>query len=248
MNTEQLRAEFEAWWKDRQPAVSIKEDAFAAYQAGRAAVLADHQQRGGDVLDDMRAAVRFAPSSAYWSERLREFFGPDAREGIDALEKQLREARAALHSQDREDAATEATGGDENGGHRLVEPDHETAMALADAPRSLRNYVAALRSAIALQSQPRQPEISRDLLGKIVDEVFDGAIEDAGVIEDIYRVVARECALQSQDREDAERLDWLLRKLPGDAIRYCVGVLDDTADIDEFREAIDHARRVKGEA
>lgn len=62
----------------------------------RAAVLADRQQRGGDVIDDMRAAVRFAPSSAYWSERLREFFGPDAREGIDALEKQLREARAAL--------------------------------------------------------------------------------------------------------------------------------------------------------
>jgi uncharacterized small protein (DUF1192 family) len=41
---------------------------------------------------------------------------------------------------------TEATGGDENGGHRLVEPDHETALALADAPRSLRNYVAALQA------------------------------------------------------------------------------------------------------
>lgn len=62
-------------------------------------------------------------------------------------------ARAALHSHDREDVVTEATGGDENGGHHLVEPDHETALALADAPRSLRNYVAALRSAIALQSQ-----------------------------------------------------------------------------------------------
>ena len=36
------------------------------------------------------------------------------------------------------------------------------------------------------------PEISRDLLGKIVDEVFDGAIEDASVIEDVYRVIARE--------------------------------------------------------
>jgi len=38
------------------------------------------------------------------------------------------------------------------------------------------------------------PEIPRDLLGKIVDEVFDGAIEDASVIEDIYRVIAREHA------------------------------------------------------
>jgi len=54
------------------------------------------QQRAGVVTDDMRYAVRFAPSSAHWSERLMEFFGPDAREGIDALEKQLREARAAL--------------------------------------------------------------------------------------------------------------------------------------------------------
>jgi hypothetical protein len=35
-------------------------------------------------------------------------------------------------------------------------------------------------------------EISRDLLGKIVDEVFDGGLEDASVIEDIYRVVKRE--------------------------------------------------------
>lgn len=54
------------------------------------------QQSEGVVTDDMRYAVRFAPSSAHWSERLMEFFGPDAREGIDALEKQLREARAAL--------------------------------------------------------------------------------------------------------------------------------------------------------
>jgi len=35
-------------------------------------------------------------------------------------------------------------------------------------------------------------EIPRDLLGKIVDEVFDGAIEDPSVIEDVYRVIARE--------------------------------------------------------
>lgn len=35
------------------------------------------------------------------------------------------------------------------------------------------------------------PEIPRDLLAQVVDEVFDGAIEDATVIEDIYRVIAR---------------------------------------------------------
>jgi hypothetical protein len=47
---------------------------------------------GEAITDDMRDAVRFAPSSAYWSRRLVEFFGKDAREGINALEKQLRVA------------------------------------------------------------------------------------------------------------------------------------------------------------
>ncbi len=40
---------------------------------------------------------------------------------------------------------------------------------------------------------------------------------------------------------DAERLVWLLRRLPGDALRYVVGVLADTADGTEFRAAIDAA-------
>ena len=47
---------------------------------------------------------------------------------------------------------------------------------------------------------------------------------------------------------DAERLDWLLRNLPGDALRYCVGVLSDTSDGKEFREAIDAAMSEKGGA
>ncbi|MQB09576.1 hypothetical protein DXT96_06865 [Agrobacterium sp. ICMP 6402] len=40
--------------------------------------------------------------------------------------------------------------------------------------------------------------ISRELMGKIVDEVFDGAIEDASVIEDIYAVIKREESTQSK--------------------------------------------------
>ncbi|MCX8073883.1 MAG: hypothetical protein N3C12_15805 [Candidatus Binatia bacterium] len=35
-------------------------------------------------------AVRWAPSSAHWSEVLRDLFGPDARKGIDALETRWR--------------------------------------------------------------------------------------------------------------------------------------------------------------
>jgi hypothetical protein len=39
--------------------------------------------------------------------------------------------------------------------------------------------------------------ISRELLGKIVDEVFDGAIEDASVIEEIYAVIMADRAALS---------------------------------------------------
>ena len=40
--------------------------------------------------------------------------------------------------------------------------------------------------------------ISRELMGKIVDEVFDGAIEDPRVIEEIYAVIKREEATLSK--------------------------------------------------
>jgi hypothetical protein len=65
----------------------------------RAALAQQEEPKGGGrlppplqaepVTEDMKSAVRWAPSSAYWSERLREFFGPDAREGIDALERRI---------------------------------------------------------------------------------------------------------------------------------------------------------------
>lgn len=48
-------------------------------------------------------------------------------------------------------------------------------------------------------------------------------------------------------REDSVRLEWLLRKLPGDALRYCVGELADTADANEFRAKIDAALNTKPE-
>ena len=49
----------------------------------------------GTATEEMKMAVRWAPSSAYWSARLREFFGPEARMGIDALERQLEAATTA---------------------------------------------------------------------------------------------------------------------------------------------------------
>ena len=45
----------------------------------------------------------------------------------------------------------------------------------------------------------------------------------------------------SEAVRDAERLEWLLRHIPGDALRRSVGVLSDTSDVGEFRRAIDAA-------
>lgn len=42
-------------------------------------------------------------------------------------------------------------------------------------------------------------QISRELLGKIVDEVFDGAIEDASVIEAIYAAIKKHETPPPQD-------------------------------------------------
>ena len=60
-------------------------------------------------------------------------------------------------------------------------------------------------------------------------------------------VALREALNQtSQDAEDTARLDWLLWKLPGDALRYVVGELSDTSAAAEFRASIDAARTKGG--
>lgn len=46
--------------------------------------------------------------------------------------------------------------------------------------------------------------ISRKLLGQIIDDVFDGAIEDASVIEEIYASIKRH--EQAAGISDAERI------------------------------------------
>lgn len=47
---------------------------------------------------------------------------------------------------------------------------------------------------------------------------------------------------------DAERLDYLMRRLSGAAIRYYVGELGDTGSLDDFRTAIDTRRNHAGNA
>lgn len=69
---------------------------------------------------------------------------------------------------------------------------------------------------------------------------------------------AGRAALQSQDREDAERLDWLAEQEAqiqilalANGIRYRLGWPDDGEAQSEWfkcpREAIDHARRIEGD-
>ena len=79
------------WFND--PANSVWVGLYTADQVSAAL-----EAERATITEDMKSAVRWAPSSAHWSERLREFFGPDAREGIAALERQLREARAAVEA------------------------------------------------------------------------------------------------------------------------------------------------------
>ncbi|MBP2462089.1 MULTISPECIES: hypothetical protein [unclassified Rhizobium] len=49
------------------------------------------------------------------------------------------------------------------------------------------------------QSDTPAPGMSRELMGLIVDEVFDGAMEDASVIEEIYAVIKRHEAVRRRD-------------------------------------------------
>lgn len=75
----------------------------------------------------------------------------------------------------------------------LLEGKHSPAPEPSEAWREVAEIAQAEAHAVAMPL-----EISRDLLGKIVDEVFDGAIEDASVIEDVYRVIAREHATMAE--------------------------------------------------
>jgi hypothetical protein len=69
----------------------------AIEQAATAPLLARIEELE-DKFAEGAQAVRWAPSSAYWYNELRLIFGPEAREGIDALEARLREAQDVAES------------------------------------------------------------------------------------------------------------------------------------------------------
>ena len=102
----------------------------AAIAALRTALAQQAEPKGGGnlppplqaepVTEDMKSAVRWAPSSAYWSERLREFFGPDAREGIDALERRI--AGAQERAEPDLSLCPQCNGPADNGHDRSIPP------------------------------------------------------------------------------------------------------------------------------
>ena len=130
------------------------------------------------VTEDMKSAVRWAPSSAYWSQRLRELFGPDAREGIDALERRLAEAQQA------EPVPVAWSGYDLDGMveafSRVIEAHHSSKhpfhnpidMDARMALRILRGFIPAMKAyaappqQVAQQAEPlnlRDPAVQKRL-------------------------------------------------------------------------------------
>jgi len=103
MNTKQLRADFEAWWETRQPVTSIKEDAFAAYQAGRAAL---QSQTDAGWKEAFKAWNVCASIHREWAKGKDAVFTTRQADFVWNAENAFKKAcgAAALQSQDREDA------------------------------------------------------------------------------------------------------------------------------------------------
>mgnify|MGYP002359861855 FL=1 len=99
-------------------------------------------------------------------------------------------------------------------------------------------------SPAAAVSAAKDAEIA-GLRAELIKSLADNAALRADAIDRQNNVVAPLRAEVAGLREDAERLDFLLHKLPGDSLRYVLGELSDTSDEAEFRAAIDAARKQK---
>lgn len=103
----------------------------------------------------------------------------------------------------------------------------------------------------AKATQPAAAEQPTDEQIVLAARRVGGLFDDLAIsyqTDDILRFGRDLLASQAPAGVEAARLDWLLRHLPGDALRYCVGELADTADTAEFRAAIDRRRAPQGGA
>ena len=117
---------------------------------------------------------------------------------------------------------------------------------------SIGNALRRSRCLDAVERDLFTSQIEDEESGELIDDCplnwGDEPDEYVASVKELLRLSAPTPAEAPADvARDAERLDWLLRNLPGDAIRYCVGVLSDTSDGKEFREAIDAAIERQGD-
>lgn len=81
---------------------------------------------------------------------------------------------------------------------------------------SILDFARDIERAVIAKAMAMPSEISRELMSDIVDQVFDGAIEDDSVISDIYRIIASKCFLAMPIPKQELDKDGLLPLLPHD--------------------------------
>ncbi len=85
--------------------------------------------------------------------------------------------------------------------------------------------------------------LGREVVCQNMARKFAGAFLDGAFVA-MQRTAPQPAPAPVSD--DTKRLNWLLWKLPGDALRYVVGELSDTSSGAEFRAAIDAALAAQG--
>src|SRR5690606_25765795 len=95
--------------------------------------------------------------------------------------------------------------------HDFVTCNHDRYAELSVKPHLFETKVLYTAPQPAGAALP--PEITREMLGMIIDEVFGGGIEDASVIEDIYRVIARSATMQPAEQQPAPDVAGLVEAL-----------------------------------
>jgi hypothetical protein len=117
-------------------------------------------------------------------------------------------------------------------------PDLSTALIDEDFDRDNHSHLQALYNSLAklLRENPGFP-------GRVIGGMCAVICYQPNELIDLE---AQHLDLHPRLRSavlDSELLEWLLRNLPGDALRDTVGVVSDTASMDQWRERISQRMR-----